>query len=93
VDFDPVRGKLRDTENGPTFGDEINLVNPGFNRGWIKIQGLAHDANNGDGNPAKGLVTFGGKGIYRDPEFTWQPTIGPTALKFLNSAKLGSVSK
>jgi glucose/arabinose dehydrogenase len=90
VDFDPLTGKLWDTENGPTFGDEINLVNPGFNSGWIKIQGLAHDANNGDGNPSKGLVTFGGKGIYRDPEFTWQPTIGPTALKFLNSAKLGS---
>ncbi|MDP9288232.1 MAG: PQQ-dependent sugar dehydrogenase [Thermoproteota archaeon] len=90
VDFDPVTGKLWDTENGPTFGDEINLVNPGFNSGWIKIQGLAHDANSGDGNPAKGLVAFGGKGIYRDPEFTWQPTIGPTALKFFNSAKLGS---
>jgi glucose/arabinose dehydrogenase len=90
MDFDPITGKLWDTENGPTFGDEINLVNPGFNSGWIKKQGLAHDANNGDGNPAKGLVTFGGKGVYRDPEFTWQPTIGPTALKFLNSAKLGS---
>jgi glucose/arabinose dehydrogenase len=90
VDFEPVTGKLWDTENGPTFGDEINLVNPGFNSGWIKIQGLADDANNGHGNPPKGLVTFGGKGIYRDPEFTWQPTIGPTALKFLNSAKLGS---
>jgi len=90
MDFDPVTGKLWDTENGPTFGDEINLVNPGFNSGWIKIQGSAHDANNGDGSPAKGLVAFGGKGIYRDPEFTWQPTIGPTALKFLNSAKLSS---
>ena len=90
MDIDPITGKLWDTENGPTFGDEINLANPGFNSGWIKIQGLAHGAANGHGNPAKGLVTFGGKGIYRDPEFTWQPTIGPTALKFLNSARLGS---
>src|SRR5919202_1764200 len=28
IDFDPVSGKLWDTENGPTFGDEINLVEP-----------------------------------------------------------------
>src|SRR5919199_91350 len=28
IDFDPVTGKLWDTENGPTFGDEINLVEP-----------------------------------------------------------------
>ena len=33
IDFDPVTGKLWDTENGPDFGDEINLVNPGFNSG------------------------------------------------------------
>jgi aldose sugar dehydrogenase len=92
MDFDPVTGKLWDTENGPTFGDEINLVNPGFNSGWIKIQGLANGGG-GDGshgNPAKGLESFGGKGVYRDPEFVWSQPIGPTALKFLNSAKLGS---
>ena len=27
-------------ENGPQSGDEINLVEPGFNSGWNKIQGL-----------------------------------------------------
>ncbi|HTH21929.1 MAG TPA: PQQ-dependent sugar dehydrogenase, partial [Nitrososphaeraceae archaeon] len=40
IDFDPVTGKLWDTENGPTFGDEINLVDPGFNSGWAKVQGI-----------------------------------------------------
>ena len=40
MDFDPVTGKLWDTENGPAFGDEINLVEPGFNSGWKKIQGI-----------------------------------------------------
>jgi aldose sugar dehydrogenase len=39
--FDPVTGKLWDTENGPTYGDEINLVEPGFNSGWKVIQGIA----------------------------------------------------
>ena len=40
IDFDPLTGKLWDTENGPSFGDEINLVEPGFNSGWLRIQGI-----------------------------------------------------
>ena len=40
MDFDPVTGKLWDTENGPGFGDEINLVEPGFNSGWRIVQGM-----------------------------------------------------
>jgi glucose/arabinose dehydrogenase len=36
IDFDPISGKLWDTENGFLFGDEINLVEPGFNSGWAK---------------------------------------------------------
>ena len=40
LDFDPVTGNLQDTENGPHFGDEINLVEPGFNSGWKKVQGI-----------------------------------------------------
>jgi len=35
------------------------------------------------------LVTFDGKGKYHDPQFVWNQTVGPTALKFLNSDKLG----
>lgn len=31
MDFDPLTGKLWDSENGPGFGDEINLVESGFN--------------------------------------------------------------
>ena len=37
MDFDPVTGKLWDTENGPNYGDEINLVEPGFNSGWQEV--------------------------------------------------------
>ena len=40
MDFDPVTGYLWDTENGPGFGDEINLVEPGFNSGWAQIAGI-----------------------------------------------------
>jgi len=40
IDFDPLTGNLWDTENGPGFGDEINLVEPGFNSGWAKVMGI-----------------------------------------------------
>jgi hypothetical protein len=59
MDFDPITGKIWDTENGPSFGDETNLVIHGFNSRWLKIQGLAHGTYNCLGNPAKGLVLCG----------------------------------
>src|SRR6188472_3442250 len=58
MDFDPLTGNLWDTENGPTAGDEINLV-------------------------------YFGNGSYAEPKFDWVTPIGITALKFLNSGKLG----
>jgi glucose/arabinose dehydrogenase len=92
MDFDPVTGKLWDTENGPNYGDEINFVEPGFNSGWAQVQGIW--STNGDNagpinlHPSN-LVDFGGKGKYRAPEFVWFQPVAPTALKFLNSTKLG----
>lgn len=88
MDFDPVTGNLWDTENGPTAGDEINLVFPGFNSGWALIQGFSSDDTLGDGATPSDLVIFG-KGKYAEPKFVWQIPVGPTALKFLNSEKLG----
>ena len=40
LDFDPVTEKLWFTENGPKFGDEINLAEPGSNSGSDKIFGI-----------------------------------------------------
>ena len=37
--LDPVTGFVWDTENGPAFYDEINLVEKGFNSGSDKIMG------------------------------------------------------
>jgi glucose/arabinose dehydrogenase len=96
MDFDPITGNLWDTENGNTFGDEINLVHPGFNSGWSQVAGI-WEAESKPGpaigadtnNPPKYLVTFGGKGVYRAPELAALQTIGPTAIKFLNSDRLG----
>jgi aldose sugar dehydrogenase len=92
MDFDPVTGNLWDTENGPSFADEINLVEPGFNSGWNKVQGFwkneAGDKGELDSSP-EDLVDFDGKGRYSDPEFVWDFTVGPTALKFFNSTQFG----
>jgi aldose sugar dehydrogenase len=70
IDFDPVTKKLWDTENGPTFGDEINLVEPGFNSGWVQVQGIwtvEGSLKKGpvNPNPSANLVDFEGKGKYR----------------------------
>jgi aldose sugar dehydrogenase len=112
MDFDPITGKLWDTENGHEFADEINLVGPGFNSGYSKIEGFVKDAvtevseddSEDDSekdssaettatataiNPATDLVNFGANSQYSDPEFVWTATLGVTALKFLNSDKLG----
>jgi aldose sugar dehydrogenase len=41
LDFDPVSGNLWDQENGEDAFDELNLVEPGANHGWIQIMGPA----------------------------------------------------
>ena len=95
MDFDPITGKMWDTENGPGFGDEINLVEPGFNSGWIKIQGIWRPQSYFRGETVKMpfskniLVDFDEKGKYSAPEFTFNQTTGLTALKFLDTDKMG----
>ena len=87
--LDPVTGYLWDTENGPDWFDEINLVLPGFNSGWADIQGPASAPENEGADAEEDLVDFGGTGVYREPEFAWQNTVGATAINFLNSSALG----
>ena len=104
LDFDPVMGNLWDTENGPAFGDEINLVKPGFNSGWAKFQGVWSVTNYTQifNNPPPGFpkgyyftetpqlpADFNGTGKYSNPEFTWNQTVGVTSIKFFDSNKYG----
>jgi aldose sugar dehydrogenase len=94
LSFDPVTGKLWDTENGPDYGDEINPVEPGFNSGWVKYQGVwkSNRTNAEDvvgQNPERLLEDFNGKGKYSPPEFTWNETVGVTDITISNSDKLG----
>src|SRR5215216_1120224 len=98
IDFDPVTGKLWDTENGVVFGDEINLVEPGFNSGWNKIDGIwlrGYPIADAEAYVTPKqidslLVDFNGKGKYSPPKFTWFDDVGPTTIRFFNSDKLGN---
>jgi glucose/arabinose dehydrogenase len=92
MDFDPLTNMLWDTENGPAFGDEINLVEAGFNSGWRKMAGILSTQRETYGNVTldpEGLVDFQGRGKYRAPELMWLNTTAPTAIVFLDSDKLG----
>jgi glucose/arabinose dehydrogenase len=126
MDFDPLSGNLWATEAGLYYVDELNLVKPGFNSGWSKIQGMGSRCtpvicgylkNNSSASdntePSQsapppptsspsstttssssssyqiGLVDFGEKGKYSDPQFVWEYNPTPTAVKFFNSDKLG----
>jgi glucose/arabinose dehydrogenase len=97
IDFDPVTGKLWDTEDDPTSDGELNLVEPGFNSGWKKIQGMeitARDANSAQiATEPDGLVTFNGTGKYSSPELVWNYSAAATALKFMNSDQYGEQYK
>jgi len=92
IDWDPLTSNLWDSENGPNFGDELNLVYPGFNSGWAAVQGfwkpdvekmgpLSLEPND--------LVDFDGKGRYSSPEFVWLQPAAPSAVKFLDSERYG----
>lgn len=97
MDFDPITGRLWDTENGASYGDEINLVTAGFNSGWAQIQGYSEDGEandmNGDSLNSEELypenLVYFGNSHYSDPEFVWVNPIGITDIKFLDSDRLG----
>lgn len=84
--FDPVTGDLWDTENGTDRMDEINRVTPGFNSGWQDIQGPIARR----GKTTADLVSLGLRANYQDPKLSWDSTVAPTDLEFLNSSRLGA---
>jgi glucose/arabinose dehydrogenase len=96
IGIDPLTDNVWDTENGPQFGDEINLVKPGFNSGWEKVQGIwklnqtrEKESVYDESKNEVEFVNFDGKGKYSAPEFVWDKPVAPTAIVFLNSDKLG----
>lgn len=97
--FDPITRILWDTQIGLPFGDEINLIFPGFNSGYDKIDGIWLRGYNIDQTEKQhvallhpnDLVNFGGKGRYHSPQFTWFRKVVPTGITFLNSNKMGNL--
>ena len=76
--IDPITGNLWDTENGLNDFDEINLVPPSFNSGWMVIMGPATESE------LSQLPGYNGY-VYSDPEFSWQEVVAPTAISFIDS--------
>lgn len=65
---------------------QINFVEPGFNIGWSKVQGVwlerfgqPTDVNHSPNQ----LLIFDRIGNCSHPNFIWHNTVGPTAFKFL----------
>ena len=76
--IDPITGNMRDTENGPSTYDEINLISPNFNSGWEPIMGPATQE---EIDSLPGFENF----VYSDPEFSWEDTVAPTSILFIDS--------
>jgi len=86
---DPITGYLWETENAAERFDEINLVKPGFNSGWISIMGPVDrvDSDLSTLNP-KPFEKF----VYSDPEFSWYVQVAPTAIAFPDKDGFGKHS-
>ncbi len=91
ISFDPVTGILWETENGSNYGDEINVILPGFNGGWRQGLGLSaeHETFKNKEFDKSKLINFNGNGKYYEPVFTWVDTVAPTAIAFINSKIFG----
>ena len=75
--IDPINGNLWATENGDDDFDEINLVTPNFNSGWIVTMGPAKEDELAS-LPPNDVYTYG------DPKFSWEDVVAPTAISFTN---------
>jgi len=80
--IDPVTGNLWDTENGPDWGDEVNIVTPGFNSGWDVVAGPANKTQ------IAMIPEYPGY-TYHDPQFSWQKTVAPTGIAFTSPQGFG----
>jgi glucose/arabinose dehydrogenase len=86
IGFDPLTGILWETENGSNYGDEINVILPGFNGGWKQVLGLSTEYENFTNKEFDRSKIIG---RYYDPVFTWVDTVAPTAITFIDSNIFG----
>lgn len=74
--FDPVTGKLWETEHGPRGGDELNRLDPGRNYGWAVV-------TNGT---QEGITKTAQDGM-EPPVVFWTPAIGPSGMTFYTGTR------
>ena len=86
IGFDPLTGILWETENGSNYGDEINVILPGFNGGWTQVLGLSTEYENFKNKEFDRSKIIG---TYYDPVFTWVDTVAPTVITFIDSKIFG----
>jgi glucose/arabinose dehydrogenase len=69
--WDPVSGKLWESEHGPTGGDEINIIEPGHNYGWgVITMGVQ-----------PGITRRAEPGM-EQPIVYWTPSVAPSGIAF-----------
>jgi len=76
-------GKLWMVEHGPQGGDEINRAEAGRNYGWPVI---TYGENYGGGKIGAGITAKAGM---EQPLHYWTPSIAPSGMTFLHSARYG----
>ena len=76
-------GTLWMHEHGPQGGDEINLPQPGRNYGWPVV---TYGENYGGGKMGEGTAKAGTE----QPLHYWAPSIAPSGMAFLTSARYGA---
>lgn len=81
VDFHPETGDLWIVEFGPQAGDELNIIEPGYNYGWpIVSYGIDYTGeliNDGiSEHDAHGFV---------EPIYYWDPTSAPSGMAFYDN--------
>jgi aldose sugar dehydrogenase len=94
ITFDPITGNLWQTENGPDIYDEINVVKPGFNSGWIQVMG---PLSRNPGISTDQLVNYPGSHYanprshtgFVNPAFSWYTPVAVTDIEFMKSSMLG----
>jgi len=69
--WDPITGKLWETEHGPSGGDEVNVIEPGHNYGWgVITMGIQN-----------GITKRSEPGM-EQPIVYYTPTIAPSGITF-----------
>jgi len=73
LSFHPVTGRLWESEHGPTGGDELNVISPGYNYGWPVIS---------NGTDPVWKPRAGTQEGMQNPVVFWTPAIAPSGIAF-----------